>query len=165
MPGQVTRRTRVPPPVSAAPAPGPDSRKTTTPKARSEGDPARCVSMALSILLLAGAAACGSTESFGPAPSPATTTSTQVTPLQPAASVAHQLGLTGFTDCGEVPAISASDSGTAYGGSELIMIDIFPSQAARDEWVSTATGVGIVPVREGGTWVAYKSPAQSAPGC
>ena len=121
--------------------------------------------MVLSILALVSAAACGSTESFGPAPSPATATSTQVTPLSPAASVAQQLGLTGFTDCGEVPAIGAGDSGTAYEGSEVIEIDIFPSQAARDEWVSTATGVGIVTMREGGTWVAYEAPGQSAPGC
>jgi hypothetical protein len=121
--------------------------------------------MVLSILVLAGAAACGSTETFGPAPSPATATSTQVTPLSPAASVAQHLGLTGFTDCGLVPATGATDSGTAYEGSDLIEIDIFPSQAIRDEWVSTATRVGIVTVREGGTWVAYQAPGQSAPGC
>lgn len=105
--------------------------------------------LAAAVLAVAAAslAACGSTVSF-----------TQATPLSPAASVAQQLGLTGFTDCGEVPAIGASDSGAAYEGSELIDIDIFPSQASRDEWVSIARP-GIV--REGGTWVAYKDPAQS----
>jgi hypothetical protein len=94
--------------------------------------------LAAAVLAVAAAslAACGSTVSF-----------TQATPLSPAASVAQQLSLTGFTDCGEVPAIGASDSGAAYEGSELIDIDIFPSQASRDEWVSTARP-GIV--REGG---------------
>lgn len=44
-------------------------------------------------------------------------------------------------------------------------VDTFPSQDVRDTWIKTAANLGVVPVWEGATWVAYKATSQGAQGC
>jgi hypothetical protein len=58
-----------------------------------------------------------------------------------------------------------ADSGTAYQGSERIGIDTFATTTVRDDWIHTSASFGVVPLVEGGTWVAYKATDQSAKGC
>jgi len=111
---------------------------------------------ALSTAALAALTACGSGTS---------SSVTQVPQPPSASSVAQQLGLTGFTDCGPAPTGGVTDSGTGLKGSERIGIDTFPSQDVRDTWIKTAAKLGVVPAWESGTWVAYKALTQSAKGC
>jgi hypothetical protein len=87
---------------------------------------------------------------------------TQLPQLPSASAVAKQLGFTGFTDCGPSPLGGVTDAGTAYKGSVRYGIDTFPAADIRDGWKKTAAKLGIAPLWQGTTWVAYKALKQIA---
>jgi len=114
---------------------------------------ARTVPAGLAVAVTMTLAACSSSDP-GELPQPPT-----------AAQVAAQLHLTGFTDCGPLPLSGVTDSGTAYRGAKRIGLDTFPGQDERDNWEDTALQLGIVPLYQDSTWVAYVAVYQSGEGC
>lgn len=81
------------------------------------------------------------------------------------AQVAALMSATGFTDCGPHPLGGVSGSGTAYLAGARIGIDTFAGPAQRDSWLQVSADFGIVPLRQGANWVAYKATDQTAKGC
>jgi len=108
---------------------------------------------ALAVAAIAALAGCGS-GAPGQLPQPPT-----------AGQVAAQLGLTRFTDCYHQPALYAADSGSAWQRGVKIGIDTFPTTAVRDTWLAAAENLGVTPLYEGSTWVAYKALDQGGGAC
>lgn len=110
--------------------------------------------LAASALFALAACSSGSSSSITQVPQPPSAT-----------SVAQQLGLTAFTDCGPAPLGGVADSGIGYKDSVRYGVDTFPSQDIRDTWLKSAAHLGVVPLWEGTTWAAYKTATQAVKGC
>lgn len=129
---------------------------------------------ALGIVL--GAAACASTPPASAPPptqatSPAASTSSasavkSVPQPETAEQAAASLGATRFTDCGASGSLAGVvDSGTAHYHAYRIGIDTFAGSKQRDNWVSAAANLGVVPMFKGPNWVAYKAQSQHGGAC
>lgn len=84
-------------------------------------------------------------------------------PLPSARQVAAALGYSRFTGCGH-PKLLVVEAATAWKGGVKYGIDTFASPVVRDRWEKAAANLGVVPVRYGRTWVAYRAGSQKA-GC
>ena len=115
------------------------------------------IGLPLLILIIAGCGGSSPSVRVTYFPQPQTTS---------AGAVARSLGATGFTDCGRSLLGGVTDSGTARYHGFRIGIDVFPTAAARVSWLNMAlSAADVVPLAEGGTWVAYKAVEQDAEGC
>jgi hypothetical protein len=105
--------------------------------------------LAAAVLTLTACGGSGSVRSF---PQPET-----------AAQVARQIGADGFTDHGSAPPGGVQDDGTAIYHGRKIGIDTFADTTARNSWLQSAASLGVSPLLEGATWVAYWSTDTAAP--
>jgi len=126
--------------------------------------------------IVLGAAACASTPPASAPPpaqagSPAASTSApsavQAVPQpETAEQAAASLGATGFTDCPASGSLAGVvDGGTARYHGYRIGIDTFAGTKQRDNWVSAAANLGVVPMFKGSNWVAYKAQSQHGAAC
>lgn len=109
----------------------------------------------LAAAIMISLAGCGSSA-------PAVTTPPQPLTVQ---QVANIIGATYAQDCPD-SRLYVAHAGIAYLSGRKIGIDTFASQAGRDSWLTMAADVaGIVPLKEGATWVAYPSAQPTVRGC
>lgn len=72
-----------------------------------------------------------------------------------ASQVAALIGATGFSDEGSQGNAQVTDSGVASENGRQVRVYTFAGSAQRDAWLAVAEHFGVVPLRQGDTWVAY----------
>lgn len=85
-----------------------------------------------------------------------TTSLQKVVQPMSAAQIAKNLDCINFTDQGAA-AILSNDSGVCFIGTKKYAINTFPNKQARDNWLKTATQLGVNPKWETSTAVVYPS--------